>query len=113
MLSKSGRVGITESSLLAGSVAETNERAVQLIQPGLGQAAHRGFLPALAALRKENPAMRVSRDRQIVEGGAWRPDSTETSRTSTSIADTATPASRSGLSRFAYAPRLRWRPGTS
>src|SRR5439155_10767376 len=107
------RVCITESLLLAGSVAETNEPAVQLIQPSLGQAAHRGFLPALAALQKENPAMRVSRDRQIVEGGAWRPDWTDTNRTSTSIADTAKPTSQSGLSRFAYAPRWRWHPETS
>ena len=70
MLSKSGRVGITESSLLAGSVAETNERAVQLIQPGLGQAAHRGFLPAREELQKESPAMPASRDRQTIGGGA-------------------------------------------
>ena len=113
VLSKSARVCITESLLLAGSVAETDEHAVQLIEPSLGQAAHRGFRPALAALQKDNPAMCVSRDRQIVEGGAWRPDWTETSRTSTSIADTATPALQSGLSRFAYAPRSRWCPGTS
>src|SRR2546428_9942391 len=72
-------------------------------EPDLGQAARRGFLPRRAVLRKVRLARRVGHDRQTVEGVAWQRDWTKTIRTSTSIAGTSKPTSRSTLSRFACA----------